>query len=164
MWSEVDVFGHIRTSVSAFVIYTIVLSTVNCLQIFFDAQVDKYQRVALGKKSKPLSITLAGSYFMYDLIDAVITYAIANGNLRSIGIMLVVEAIFVFVLYYKILEGDPCKKKRSRFMTRALYDRGGTCALIDAVNDMTDAEREILIQTLTRPCAPSGKSVTVRLH
>ena len=161
MWTEVDLFGVVHTTVTAFFVYTFLLSAINCLQIFFDAQVDKYQQCALGEKDKVKSAILAGSYFMYDSIDAVITYAIANSNLRSIGIMLVVEAGFVFVLYYKILEKEP-KAKRGRFLTRALYDRGRKCALIDAVNDMTDSERETLKRALNKPS--STEAVMVRLN
>ena len=41
---EVDLFGVVHEKVAAFVLYTAALATVNCLQIFFDAQVDKHQR------------------------------------------------------------------------------------------------------------------------
>ena len=133
-----------------FVLYTFGLTVINCVQIFFDAQVDKYQRCALGKQNAGLSGTLAFSYFMYDLIDAVITYAIANSNLRSIGIMLFLEAAFVFVLYYRILEGDP-KKRRNRLATRALFDRGSACSLIDTINGMSDSEREALLRAISQP-------------
>ena len=156
MWSEVDVFGHVRTSVGWFVGYTIALSIINCTQIYFDAQVDKYQRCALGKRNTVLSLTLSGSYFMYDLIDAIVTYAIANSNLISIAIMLIVEAGFVYVLYRYVLAGDP--PKHGGRVRRAFYGRSES--VMQCVRDMDDHQLEELRQIImnARPCR--GGNVT----
>jgi len=152
---HISVFGWHSETVGAWLAYTFGLVAVNCLQLYCDNTLDQQQRIALSRRVSRgrRALAVGGLTFLYDFIDVLETYFIANGNLWSVLVMLAVEFLYVSAMYAEI----PCLRwagSLKRDMDTLTADEKGDlldeqCSeVLHAVRAMSDAQKNELAAQL----------------
>jgi len=163
---RVDALGWSSNTFLGWFAYTCGLVFLNCLQLYSDNTLDQQQRLALSGRSRRGSraLAVAGLTFLYDLIDVVETYLIANGNLWSVFVMLVVEFLYVAAMYAEspLLRCLGSLKRDSDALTvgeRGELLKEQCTELIAAVNAMTDTQKAELARQLFPAPVPHRRRV-----